>query len=403
MSKQGKIPVEQAMELLLENTPAPERCETLPLLDALGRVSAAELRAAVSQPPFDRSPLDGYAVLHSDLAGACAERPAVLRVTQAIYAGDTPKGPVRPGECARIMTGAPLPPGATCVVRQEDTDGDARQVSIYVSHNAHDNYCFASEDIRVGSLLLKQGERLDSVRIGLLAGQGLDVVRVFRKPRIRVISTGSELAAAGTALPPGQIYESNRFTLSARAVEVGARALPGVIVADDPALIARTVAESLEECDLVVTSGGVSVGAHDFMPQAGEMLGAKLLFRGVAAKPGSPVIGYKKDGKLLLCLSGNPFASFAMFELLAVPVLRKLAGDETVYPVRIKGTLMDCFDKASPGRRFLRARIERGRVYLPEGHASGVLSTLVGCNCLVDIPAGTPGLEQGRDVDVVML
>lgn len=397
------IPVEDAVEKLLERVVPQQTAQRLPLLDCLGRVLAEDVSALMDQPPFNRSPLDGFAVNHEDLIGACPEKPAVLSVAQTIFAGDTPKGELKLGEAARVMTGAPLPDGATCVVRQEDTDQGRETVRIFVSHKAYENYCFRGEDVRAGRALMHTGERLDCARLGLLAGQGKTHASVFLRPKACIFSTGSELAAPGVPLPNGKIYDSNSVILSARAMEVGADVRKCVSTADEPEALAAALQENLD-AGLIITTGSVSVGAHDYMPLVGEMIGAERLFHRIAAKPGSPALALEKDGTLILCLSGNPFAAFATFELLAVPVLRKMAGEKNILHKKTSAMLLEEFNKPSKNRRFLRARIEGGDVFFPgKGHASGVLSSLMDCNCLIDIPAGTPKLKKGAVVDTILL
>lgn len=398
------IAVEEAVESLLSYVNKPSDYEELPLLGGLGRTIRGDVCARINQPPFDRSPLDGYAVIHSDLIGASKQKPARLRVTQYICAGDVPHSTLKPGEAARIMTGAPLPAGATCVVRQEVTDGGNDVVGIYQTQSEYENYCFSGEDIAVGQPLIRDGDRLDCVRMGVLAGQGFAQVKVYPKPKVSLFSTGNEVSPIGGPLEPGKIYDSNCCLLSLRSVEIGADVVAMDCLPDDPETLASALQKALCCSDLVITTGGVSVGAHDHMPLVGEMLGAHRLFHGIAAKPGSPALALEKDGKLVLCLSGNPFAAFATFELLAAPVIRKLSGRSIVMGKRLTGTLMECFNKPSLGRRFLRARLEAGSVYLPGGrHASGMLCSLVDCNCLVDIPAGSGGLTAGDPVEVIML
>ncbi|MDR1874966.1 MAG: molybdopterin molybdotransferase MoeA [Synergistaceae bacterium] len=407
MDTKRLMPFEHALELLLEKTTPRNIAESAPLFEALGRVAFEDVRALVDQPPFDRSPLDGYAVDHRDIACACREAPVTLRVAESLAAGDVPAGAISRGEAVRVMTGSLLPQNATCVVRQEDTDqGDAFKkgfVRIFRSHGEYENYCVRGEDFRCGQILTRRGDRLDGVRLGLLAGQGQSSVKLFPRPSICVLSTGSELLAAGTPPEPGKIYDGNGVTLASRAREVGARVVPGVILRDDPRELAGAMERFLPECDLLVSTGGVSVGAFDCMPQAGEMMGAGRLFHGLALKPGGAAMALEKDGKLLLCLSGNPFAAYATFELLAVPVLRKLAGETAHLPSKVKAVMADDFDKPSEIRRFLRARIEGERVFVPKkGHSPGMLSSLVNCNCLIDIPAGTPRLGRGETVEAVL-
>jgi molybdopterin molybdotransferase len=252
--------------------------------------------------------------------------------------------------------------------------------------------------------LIRRGDILDAARLGVLAGQGHEKVKVFPKPGICISSVGDELIAGGETPTPGKIYDSNRITLSARALSLGARLVPSENMPDEPGAIAEMLLSFLEKSDFVISSGGVSVGEKDYMPRVGRDIGGEVIFRGITAKPGAPCTAFEKDGKTLLFLSGNPFAAFATFELLAAPVIKKLAGRNDPMPQKFAARMDDSYDKASEGRRFLRAYTENGKVRLPgKKHASGVLSSLIGCNCMIDIPAGTPGLKPGELVDIVMV
>ena len=398
-----RFSTEEASALLCRCA-SPVRRETLPLTRALGRVAAREVSAVMDQPPFDRTPLDGYALRHESLANACAETPTVLPVCRRIFAGDPPGDPIPSGCAARIMTGAPIPPGADCVVRQEDTDLGEETVRIFVSLSAHDNICDRGEDLRSGAPLFPAGTVLTPAHLGVLAGQGMETVEVFARPRIGLLSTGDELMLPGTSLTPGKIYNSNQFYLSARLEQLGMEPVISPVHGDDPEVLSAAVAELLGDCDAVVTTGGVSVGQKDYMPAVCRRLNAARLFHGVAVKPGSPMLAMTVRGKPVVCLSGNPFAAAATLETVARPMLLRLAGRRDCALPRASGVLTAPFRKASPGRRLVRATLTDGSVSLPAGgQVSGVLSSWMGCNCLIDIPAGSPALPAGTEVEVILL
>lgn len=402
MKDRSYITLEQAIECLLEQIQEQGSFEKVKLINSVGRVAFEDVYSLINIPPFDRSPLDGYAVNHRDLEGASEDCPAVLRVTQNIFAGDAPEGVLSAGEAARVMTGAPLPEGSDCVVRQEDTDYGEEKVRIYVSHKKHENFCFKGEDVYPGKLLLKKGQKLESAIIAVLAAQGISEIKVFSIPKVGVISTGSELVAPGMPLAIGKIYDSNSFYLAARLRAMDGLYVSGENVADEPEYLSKKVLDLMAQCDFVITTGGVSVGEHDYMPKVGEMIDAEVLFHGVKMKPGGSVLALKKDGKIILCLSGNPFAAATNFELLAVPVFMKLSGYSEVLPKRVKGVLCSEFNKSSHGRRFIRAQMIGGDIFLPDNHSSGSLSSLVGCNCLIDIPSKSNPLSIGTEVEAVM-
>ena len=402
---QTKISIEAAVELLLQHVAPNENPDEIPLLQALGRVAFADCCAVMNQPPFDCSPLDGYALRHEDTETAAEQTPVSLHITQAIYAGGAPNRPLTAGEAAIVTTGAALPPGATCVIREEDTTVCGQTVQIPFSLKKYENYVFQGEDVKKGQPLLLHGDVLSPGSLGTLAGQGMTHVKTFARPRLGILSTGSEVVSPGDPLPTGKRYNSNDYLLTARGSEVGAETTGsrGSSISDDPAAIACAVQKLLATSDIVVTTGGVSAGTRDYVPEASSLLEAQLLFRQVAAKPGTPVTAWIKDGKLIVGLSGNPFGAYAMFEVLVVPVLRKMLGMRDPLHKRTIGLLCNTFEKASPIRRLLRAYWDGKAVTLPAGnHASGALHALSNCNCLVDIPASTPRLKRGDFVEVIL-
>ena len=396
------ISLEEA-EALLTAELSPLRQEVLPTGNALGRTLAADITAPMDQPPFDRSPLDGYALRSADIAGADRDHPAVLTVVDTLYAGDQARVPVGPGQAVRIMTGAMLPPGCDCVVAQEHTDR-GNPVAVYTALPPYQNYVYQGEDYKAGTILLNKGTRLDAAALGVLASAGLTEVLICRRPRVAVLTTGDEVVAPGTApLPPGKIYGSNLSLLLARLTELGIPKPAAEQVGDDPQAVAKAMAHLLESCDLLITTGGVSVGDKDIFHQALPLLGAERVFWRVELKPGTPAMFSRYQSKPILSLSGNPFAAFTTFELLARPLLAALSCEPNLLPRKRRGVLTTPFSKPSPRRRFLRGRYEDGEVTLPEGHSSGQLASLVGCNCLVELPAGTPPAEAGQQVQVWLL
>ncbi|MDR2798504.1 MAG: molybdopterin molybdotransferase MoeA [Treponema sp.] len=398
------ISVDSAIALLLERTPGPEKSMLLPLLETLHRIAGKDQDARIDLPPFDNSPLDGFALGHTDSVGASKDKPVFLRVIETIYAGDVPQKPLAPGECARVMTGAALPKGATCVIPLEDTDNHPDTVGIFHALKAHQNYRFHGEDIRQGQPILSKGERITAAQVGLLAAQGFTDIPVFARPQVGILSTGNELMSGPEPLIPGKIYDSNRYLLAARVLALGAEPVWTSKIADDPALIAQAVEDLLKTCDCIISTGGVSVGDHDYMPQVGAYIGAEPLFRRVQMKPGGWATALYKDTKIILCLSGNPFAAVMSFDLLAGPVIRRLAGAAPVLPPKIPGVLQEPFPKASPQGRFLYARREGREVFLPKaGYVSGSLASLIGCNCILQIPPGRGSLDPGDTVEVIPL
>ncbi|MDR1243478.1 MAG: molybdopterin molybdotransferase MoeA, partial [Deltaproteobacteria bacterium] len=329
---------------------------------------------------------------------------ARLRVTRHIFAGDGQERPLKVGEAARIMTGAMLPPGADCVIGQEDTDAGREWVALYRPLRHLQNICLRGEDVAEGQLLASRGRKLHHAHLGLLAGQGLSTVPVFRRVKVAVMSTGDELIPADAYPAPGKIHDSNSILLGARLRSLGMLPVLSACCADDMQRLYDEIRALLRDNDLVITTGGVSVGEKDFLPAVAAMLDGRILFHGIEIKPGSPALAVAKDGKILLCLSGNPYAASATFEVLAVPALHKLSGNKQFSLLRQNGISRSEFGKPSDMRRLVRARVSGQEVFIPpSGHASGMLRALAGCNCMIDIPAGAPPLQKGMPVEVILI
>ena len=381
--------------------------ETLPLEKACGRIAAKALCARMDQPPFDRSPLDGYALHSADTAGASRETPVTLPVSMKLYAGDAPAAALPVGCAARIMTGAPLPEGADCVLMQELTDSGEETVQLYAALKPQQNVVLRGEDIAAGAVIAAEGTPLTPAHLGVLAGQGIAAVPVYRTLIVGILSTGSELLAPGEPWAPGKIYDANGVQNTARLRQLGF-AVQRRHCPDDPEKIARQLQQLLSICDAVVTSGGVSVGQKDDLPAVLERLGAQMLVEGVAQKPGSPMLAAKVGGKLVFCLSGNPFAAAATLEQYAVPALLRAAGrcEAGCISPRTVRTLTTGFSKAGRDERYLRAKAMGETVAIPgegsaEAHSSGSLSAMIGCNCLVKLPAGSSPVAPGEKVEVL--
>ena len=318
--------LERALELLLARARAVRETELVPLGEALGRVTAEDIASPMAVPPFDRSPLDGYCLRSEDIAGASREHPAVLEVVGEACAGCGERFFVRPGQALRVMTGAPIANGCDCVVRQEDTDQGMTKVHVYASVAHHQNICWAGEDVHPGAVVVHAGERLTPAHLGVLSSVGVAQVRVVRRVRVCLLCTGDELMQPGQALPFGRIYDANRTVLTARLAELGVDTHVLTSEADDPQRVAAVLREAAGQADLILTTGGVSVGRKDIMHQVLPLMGAERLFWQVAMKPGSPLLCGAYQGKLMICLSGNPFAALACFEVFARPVLDALSG-----------------------------------------------------------------------------
>ncbi|MBW8702826.1 Molybdopterin molybdenumtransferase 2 [Streptomyces sp. MBT84] len=404
----------------------------LQLLDAQGCVLVDDVTVPVSLPPFDNSSMDGYAVRVADVAGASEEFPAVLTVVGDVAAGSAGAMRVGPGEAARIMTGAPLPPGAEAVVPVEWTDGGlgggpvsgmparslspegaSGQVRVHRPAGARAHVRDKGSDVRAGDLALEAGTVLGPPQIGLLAAIGRGTVRVRPRPRVVVMSTGSELVQPDEELAAGQIYDSNSFALTAAARDAGAIAYRVGAVADDADTLRSTVEDQLVRADLVVTTGGVSVGAYDVVKEALSSVGDEdepgggIEFRKLAMQPGKPQ-GFGSigpDHTPLLALPGNPVSSYVSFELFVRPAIRTLMGLQEVHRPRVKAVLTADKALTSPeGRRqFLRGKYADGQVTPVGGAGSHLVAALAHADALIVVPEDRTSVEPGAEVEVVLL
>ncbi|MBQ3660534.1 MAG: molybdopterin molybdotransferase MoeA [Firmicutes bacterium] len=402
------LSVEEALRVI-EETPCLDRTERVSVFDCCGRVAAEDIVSAADQPPFDRSPLDGFAFRSEDVAGASAGHPARLRQAGYVPAGCGETFAVGPGECVRIMTGGRIPADCDAVVGIEDADyeegcdrdGDTA-VRIYKAVGHHQNYVFAGEDFARGEVLCKAGERIDAAMAACLSAAGIPEVPVRARFPVFLLSTGSEICRPDEPLTEGKIHDSNAVYLSSRLKELGFSCKTDW-ASDDEALLKRTILESREQFPLILTTGGVSVGDFDLMPKVLAELGARILFHGVSLKPGSPLMLARLGACHILCLSGNPYAAAATFELFARPLLAKLSADPSLKMAEAEGMLAEPFRKGSAVPRYLRARFKEGLLHVPQGHASGQMLSMAGCDCLAELPAGEGPFEAGTKLKVYLL
>ncbi|MBM3841422.1 MAG: molybdopterin molybdotransferase MoeA [Verrucomicrobia bacterium] len=397
------LKVEDAQKQILSGiTPLPK--ETVPLREALGRILAAPVFSPIDLPLFDNSAMDGYAVVAQDLRNACGSGPVGLRLIGRIAAGEVFRERVLPGTCVRLFTGSPLSEGADAVIMQEDTRPDPADPGRILCLDAvkpWENVRLKGEDVKCGTALIAGGERLTTSRVSLLAAAGVTEVSVGRQPVVGLMATGSELVEPGQKLGPGQIYESNRIGLAALVSQAGGRARILPLVKDTLEATQAMLEQAFNECDVVVSTGGVSVGEFDFVKAACEKLGGELAFWKVAMKPGKPFAFGCWRGKFLLGLPGNPVSSFVTFLILARPALLRFQGASSVHLPSHPGVLADKLVNRGDRRHFVRVKVESdGTVRLAGIQASHVLSSLACANGLVDIPPDAKW-EAGQSVSVL--
>lgn len=381
--------------------------EQIDLWDCPGRILAEEIIAAENVPPFDRSPYDGYAFRSVDVQHASKETPVTLQILEEVPAGAVPTKECVAGCATKILTGAPIPAGADAVTMFERTEFTAETVTIFGPAKAGENIVYAGEDVKKGAILASPGGRIDAGTIGTLASQGVAKPCVYKIPKIGIISTGNEVVEISEELQPGKIYNSNRYTLTAVVRELGCEPVYLGVAGDTCQGVAALLEKGLAECDGILTTGGVSVGDYDMTPAALEAIGAEILFRGVDLKPGMACAYGIKDGKLICGLSGNPASSLINFYAVAMPALRKLAGLSNPLPEEIEVTLNHGFKKKSPGTRLLRGTLDLSTgeacMNLPKEQGNVMLNSIIGCNLMAIVPAGTGPIEPGTKLKGFLL
>ena len=393
------ITLEEAQNRLLTHAGC-VAAECVELLESVDRILAEDVYAGISQPPFERSAMDGYAVRSEDIRLASRDCPVCLEVIDAVCAGDVSKKSVQTGQAICIMTGAMIPEGADCVVKQEETDYGTANVNIYQAVQKSANCCPKGEDFRQGDCLGQKGERIDAYRMASLASAGIAHVKVRKKIQVAIITTGEELMPPGQTLLPGKIYNANRAYLTGRLLQLGCKITDGVFVGDDIDAIASAVQKSAAHADVIVTTGGVSVGVKDLLPKVMEKLGADILFHGIDLKPGMPTMGSCYKGKIVLSLSGNPFSASAVFELLMQPLLQKMSSCALPLLIKKEAVLAQNYPGNSRSRRVLKAYDDGQYVHITKGQHNGQMRGGIGTNCLVDLPSGSAQLQSGDKISV---
>lgn len=385
----------------------PQPALRVPLVDAIGHLLATDVHAPIDLPPWTNSAMDGYAVRAGDIRGANSDAPVLLRVIGAIAAGGDSGRSLGLGEAIRIFTGAPVPPGADSVVRQEDTDRGAAQVEVRSARDAGRNIRHAGTDLAAGDLALAAGTPIGPHQLALLASLGVTLPLVHRKPRIGVLGTGDEIIGLDH---PEEILSSRKLgnvngpTIEALVRETGGVAVSLGIVGDDPAAIRQRLVDA-SDVDLLITAGGVSVGDHDHLRPVIASLGATMLFTRVAMRPGGPASSaVLPDGRLWIGLPGNPVSAMVTYELFARPALRAMLGDATPERARMRVTIAETIRQEPRLAMWLRATFHHegesglavARLTGPQG--SGMLTSLARSHGLIEIPPGEGSLPSGSTV-----
>jgi molybdopterin molybdotransferase len=399
---QRTLRLDEARERILAAVATVEGRETLPLRAALDRVLAAPVHSTVDVPGHDNSAMDGYALAGADLP---AEGERAFRVLGTSWAGRPYEGSVAAGECVRIMTGATLPAGVDTIVMQEHVRRDGELALVTAGHKPGQHRRLAGEDIRAGDVAVPAGTLLRPAHLGLIASVGVGEVEVLRRPRVAIFSTGDELRSIGEPLGPGQIYDSNRYSLYGLVARLGLEVVDLGVVRDTQEETERAFREAAAQADAIITSGGVSVGEADFVVEALERSG-QVGFWKVAIKPGKPIAFGRVGGALLFGLPGNPVSSMVTFYQLVQPALMKLAGVAAPeVPVLLKATCRSKLKKKAGRMEFQRGILERetGGGYVVRGashQGAGVLRSMAEANCFIVLALEQETVQPGTEVDV---
>ena len=406
MKKISLISVDEAVNIVLSSvveTPG----ENVTIFEAAGRVLARDIVADISIPPVDNSGMDGYAVRHESAVGASRDKPVELVIKGESKAGTAfDGGALEPGLAVRIMTGAPIPPGADAVIPVEDTEERGDSVLLFSSLEEGDNIRRAGEDILSGSTVLKKGHRLKPADIGLLASLNYTSIPVFSSPSVAIISTGDELVDPGREIGPGQIRNSSAYALYAEVLKCNARPVY-LGIARDSFNETKEIFTRALECDIVLTTGGVSMGKYDFVKDVMAELGIDIIVDKILMKPGKPLVFGTKGSRLIFGLPGNPVSSLVSFVQFVRPAILKSMGAGRIHKPLINAVLREDIHKKPERRHFARGffTVEDGKIFVsPTGaQGSGILTSMSHANCFIILHEGATYYRAGETVTIQLI
>ena len=391
--------LEEAMDLILSNVERIDRFEKVGLEDADGRVLYEDVDVPFDVPPFDRSAMDGYALHASDTLNASEETPAVLRITGKQHTGDLFEDIIGLGECVEISTGAPIPNGVDAVVMVEYTDTEGNLVKVFKEVKPGRNIAPAGEDMKKGHRVLKVGEYITPGKVGTLAALGYENVKVYERPQVGVYSSGPEIVPQGQELGPGEIYDINSFTISSVIKRNGGVPLRMGIVPDNYESIKESIREA-SNFDLVVLSGGSSVGSRDLFADVVQEIG-EILFHGVRVKPGKPTLFGKIDGTPIFGMPGYPTSCLNNSYVFLTPGLRKIAGLPPVNHREITVKMGHRMESKSDREQFITVRIREGKAFRVFKH-SGDITSMTHADGFMILPIGKSIIKEGEPVQVTL-
>ncbi|AEC52154.1 molybdenum cofactor biosynthesis protein [Pyrococcus sp. NA2] len=392
------VSLEKALEVM-NSFKIPREVEVIPLEKALGRVIAEDVVSPIDVPPFDRAIVDGYAVKAEDTFMASEANPIELKIIGEIHAGDEPRVELNRGETVYISTGAMLPKGADAVIQFEDVDVIDDKIRIYKPAYPGLGVMKRGADIKKGKTLIKRGTRLGFKETALLSAIGIDRVKVFRRPRVAIISTGNEIVLPGNEIKPGQIYDINGRALADAVNELGGEGIFLGVAKDEKKSLSELIKKGIEIADIVLISGGASGGMRDLTASVIEELG-EIKVHGIAIQPGKPTIIGEINGKPVLGLPGYPTSCLTNFTLLVVPVLLRALGREGRIRKR-KAKLKHKVFSVKGRRQFLPVKLE-GEVAIPILKGSGAVTSFIEADGFIEIPETVESLDEGEEVEVIL-
>ncbi|WP_019166599.1 gephyrin-like molybdotransferase Glp [Staphylococcus delphini] len=405
VEKRHPIPVSEAIQRVMKQEIEMKKT-TVNIYESEGYILAEDIVATYDIPRFDKSPYDGFAVRSVDTAGASSDNRVQFEVVDHIGAGSVSTKQLEAGQAVRIMTGAAMPQGADAVVMLEQTVETAEGFTIRKPFESLENVSLKGEETATGDVVLTKGQRINAGVVAVLATFGYVDVPVFQKPTVAIIATGSELVDIDAPLEPGKIRNSNGPMIAALLRKERIEAELYQIQQDDFDSSLAVVKKAFAAHDIVITTGGVSVGDFDYLPDIYQALDADVLFNKVAMRPGSVTTVAVSEGKYLFGLSGNPSACYSGFELFVKLAMYHMMHAEKCYPSMVRATLMEDFKKANPFTRFIRANVVltgREATVRPSGfNKSGAVVSIAHSNAMIVLPGGTRGFEQGHDVQVIL-
>lgn len=399
------IEVELARDILLKKTKVMPS-EIIKIEEALDRILYNDFKSRINIPNFRKSALDGFALNYEDTEDI-EEKAKAFKIHGYIGAGTIHENGHKKNTAIKIMTGASVPNGYNTVIKKEIVEQKGDYVYISKKLKDKDNVVQIGEDIKIGDIIAKKGEKINPGIIGVLASLGTEEINVTKKPKIGILNTGKEIVSIDKELKEGQVYNSNYYTLAAILRKMGCLPVNMGIATDDIEEISKKIDNYIDDLDMIMTTGGASVGDYDFIYDVYKKLNAEIIFKRVDMKPGTPMLTAEYKNKLLIGLSGNPGAAFISFDYLITPVINKMIGKNDYFPKKVRAILKSDFKKKSIRRRLVRAIFEIGikenYVYIAKNQKSGTLQSMTVCNCLIDVMPPSEGLKAGDEVEVILL